>query len=259
MPRIVAARRIKRLAAVSLVAAMVSSGCTTLPPVPSQRVSTSVPAPSDDGPARLSPDRFAEAALDAVRRAGSVRLVGKYELPRAEGAGVDVDGAAHVVTINVDGTATRFFATLSIDGAVSEWTRLDGDVYLRGDAAFVELIGLPQALHADVRLDASDERLADWLRFTDAQAILAGILRPTSPDVELAVAALRPGGSSTVQLQLVIAGQLAGAATIAGSGPALPSSVTISDATGRADLTFSDWGEPTDVERPVDALEVAAR
>ncbi|ROR82235.1 hypothetical protein SAMN06295974_3128 [Plantibacter flavus] len=246
-----------RRGAVALVVLAASVGLTAC-----SAGAASDPAPkptasdaADGGIAGLDADDAVARVLEATRRTSTVHVVGTYVAPGVEGEGGAESGDAvtqpgNEMTIDLSGARERFTAVLTVDGAVSEWRRIDGEVFVHGDLAAEALLGLRGVSTGFVGLRADDVRIVDWLTLLDVEAVLQSVLDPGLDDVVVTVGAAGADTPSTIQLAVTAAGSLIGTVVVDGAGAALPLSLTVSDAAGSGDFTFSDWGVTAPVERP---------
>lgn len=170
--------------------------------------------------------------LQAMRSAGEVHITGDYE--RAADAENNV--RAGVVHLDFTGTASRYIARVTADGAEHE----------------VRVVGL----HAAVRtgeepwqcVAADSHAVRRFAPLLDPPALVQSLLGDGS---SLAVSPVHPE-SATVDLLVGATQGTSGALTVSAEGRALPSRLLVGDGTSSAQFAFSAWGEPTHPELPDD-------
>lgn len=250
-------RRVRML--VGLTGLSLVAGCGSAPSsIPTWAPVTSTPSFESNGIEQLPIDQVAAAVTEAMNHAATVHMTGSYQEP----APVDDSGRlvenpsapARTVTFDVVGTPTRFHALLAIDDLTVELHRDGATVLALGNDRAAAVLGNPELAHGWVSCPVDIEWLQPWLVFTDAPALVAKVLhsqdaRPSEESI-LAVGPVIPGENPVLQLDATSQGKATGTVTVQAQGAPLPVEIYLSDASGNAEVSFTDWGTAITPQMP---------
>ncbi len=184
-----------------------------------------------------------DVVVEAMRDAGPVTVEGRLveSIPHEDAP----PSQGRVLQVSAAGSPTEYRATITAADQQVEVIVVDGVGYLRGNAAYAERIGLPEAAQGFVCVTGDDPLVREWQDLTDAPALLDTLLAAS----ELSVT--EPAeDAETLQLVVGAGGAPIGALTVAATGEPLPSDLVVGDVSGDVSLTFTGWGEPVAVEAP---------
>jgi hypothetical protein len=185
--------------------------------------------------------QVADAAADALEKAGAVRVAGDIEQSGAKGS-VDL----HLQGNDVTGTIT-------MSGAELQLLIVDGTVYVQGTPDFWTSSGLPEEAAAmfDGRwVVVPDEGASQFEEFS-----LAGIvdsLRNPESNVKKKVTSDEVDGKDVV----VVEQENGSTLSVADDEPAYPLSLT-RDGDSAGTLIFSRFGDKEDITAPDDAMDLS--
>jgi hypothetical protein len=183
---------------------------------------------------------IADAAADALEKAGSVHMTGTIEQDGEEG---DVD--LHLQGEDAVGSIT-------LGGAEIQLITVGGEAYIQAPPDFWSGFGLPEeaaSLFEGQWVIVPQEAAADFQEFTLAGLVDA--LRDPESEVKDEVGSGEVDGKDVV----VVEQENGGTLSVADDDPSYPLEITSSgDSSGT--LTFSRFGEEEDVSAPADALDL---
>lgn len=241
-----------RLAAVAmLVLGVTLTGCTgNAKPEP-------IPTPSMLDLSRLDPDDTDGNGLwllrDEALSEQIVRAVGAAEAVRVRGSITEkvlTDNETKPgrrITIDVQRSGDDLHATITADRVRAELTVRGSDAYISGNAALAQRVSVPEVAEGAVCVTVDDELIRDWAPLSDPEQLLEELLLST----QTPASGLEPARDAA-QTELVFGEQSAplGRASVARTGPPLPSELVIADDAGSAELRFDGWNDAVTIEAP---------
>ena len=237
-------RVLMAVSAAALVATACGDDSTAPAAAPSRAGASSSPSASAGGElAALPPEQILARAKTAIRSADSVRLTG--------------GGSSGSDTFEVDmryGAGGKAYGTVGSSGQTIELRRVGQTVYLKADAAFWQATGGAQAAKLlggkFLKAPLTDARVKQLADFTDKDTFVGEVL---DPDGDLTKGEVKQidGKSAIGVVNKTTATNEGGTLYVATEGEPYPLQL-VPDAGSKDDgeLTFSEYGEPVEVEIP---------
>lgn len=243
----------RALAAAAVIGALVLTGCTgdraeNDAVEPSIDVDRYDPDHPGNGLWLVPQDELIRQITRAVREAGSVTLEGSVtELVTPE------DGDPHpgrTVSVSYSGSQAALQATLRADDLEARVVTVDGETYVRGNAAYAADVGTPELADGWVCVASPEALLADWDPLLDPAELVEALLVGAE-----SVAVMEPAADAeTTTVYLGSGDAPQGRMTVSAQGAPLPHDFVAGDATGDGSFTFSDWGADPSVTAPSDVV-----
>ncbi|RWZ68329.1 hypothetical protein ELQ92_03670 [Labedella populi] len=242
------------VAAVALAAVLGLTGCASAgaepTPLPTPTVvdlsEVDVTDVDRNGVEYLSDRAALDAVLAGMDEAGPVTVTGSFqERPDEDG------GGTRRVRIDLTGTQSRFRAEISAADATMTAVVTDGRAYVTGNAAFAEVLGVPEAAGGVVCLPSDDPRITTWAPSLSPSDLLESMVGEEA-GVSLEPAVGPEDVTESVEFVIGAAGAPIGSLVVAATGPAVPLRLVAADTRGDADFSFV-WGETDEVVVPEEA------
>lgn len=223
-----------RAVAVIAGALLLLTGCSAAPPAPlatpSETLSSYTPGVEGNGITLLAPTAARQTALGALRTEKGLVMSGTYR-----------DARDRELAVHREGSQTAFTAEVMVDGAVTRIVVDGGEAWV--DPAPAVAAGTDYPSGEWTCVSASDPVITRWAPLLDPGELVASLTSDAS--------GLSAPVDGVVELLLGAEGAT-GVLTIAASGPALPTRLVRSDATGDASFTFEVGGDTEPVAAPID-------
>lgn len=222
------------LAVAAVAGALALGGCSasTAAPAPTPTwvdLSAYDPERDGNGLALLSPQDARAQVLAAMTAAdGTMALTYR-------------DASGRTLAVTVTGSPQRYTAEVTADDATTSIVVVGADAAVRPSAPIAAGAGLDAGAVACVA--ATDELVTRWQPLLDPAALVA--------DMTADAAGLGAPADGSLQLLLGAEGA-SGVLEVSTSGPALPTRLVRTDASGSLDARFSGWGEAVEVSLPAD-------
>ena len=240
-------------AALPLILTACSSATPEAPPVFSgvEASSYSAASPEDNGIWLLRDQPLLEAVLSAVDNAPSVHYSGSFveRIKKMDSKGDEFTADGRKITLAVDRTEAGYTADFTAGKITARIVVVGGNAYVSGNAAFASSAKLPEATSGSVCVTPSDRSVRAWEGLSDPLTLLTGLLL----DVDTAASAVQPSKPATEPAAVVLgpADAPVGQLTVSAHGSPLPQRLTVADAGGRAQLSFTDTATAPKVPKDI--------
>lgn len=246
----VAARRLLTVAALGLVFAGLTGCGAPAAPLPTP-LDYSAQSATENGIDVLSSDDLGARILEDVAAQDAVHITGTYTEPsQDESSKTPALRAGEKLTVDRTGTRAGYRLSLRSDTLTAELIVRGADVWARGNAALAHVLGVAIDESTFTHLAAGLPAATALLQIGDVDTLLTSILTPATARTTFVVSETVTEPSVQVTFAVTTADALAGTLTVAGSGPALPAEIALSDRTGAANLTLSEWGTAPEISAP---------
>ena len=244
--------RVRALTA-AVAMGLLLSGCTGQPdpepPPPPEGVDLSAIDPDDterNGVWYLSGEDALRQVIDAARKAGGVTMEGTVTERLVLGEDAPPT-PGRSIRLSVQGTPSDYTASVTAGAIGVESIAAEGAAHVTGNQALAAVTGVPEIAEGFVCVTPGDPLLTQWRALLSPAEFLTSIV-----DSGAVTASATPPreGAETVDIVLDSGGSPLGVLTVSAVGKPLPLRFDGADTSGEAGLTFTGWGEASEIPEP---------